>query len=267
MTRFLSFVILLLHLLSDIRRRAALATTAAVVMAFAIVAVVGTIATSASAAPHGASQPTNTHIAQPEPRAVAAMPLTSRQQSRLPALRAAAVPKPADDAAEPSAAATSPVSPVSSASSAAQNTAPSQVLAGAVAQPAAPQVQLAVSQTQCQQGQWMFAVPSASLVLPKPAASDGTLSWYWETRTDSGTAPSQPPVGSTPSTQPFHAGDTSVSFAPAASGQPLLSAPVGTTYGYSFRLHVTAPFDVASDWVSVPASTAACSGVSTPAQQ
>ncbi|HEU4966560.1 MAG TPA: hypothetical protein VFT53_03685 [Candidatus Saccharimonadales bacterium] len=261
-------MILLLHLLSDVRRRAALATTATIVTVFATVAVVGTIATSASAAPHGASQPATTHVAQPEPRAVAAMPLTSRQQSRLPALRAATVPKPADGVVVPPAAAAGPVSPVGSASSAAtaQNTTSSQV-SGAVVQPMAPEVQLAAGQTQCQQGQWTFTVPSASVSLPKPAASDGALGWYWETRVDNGTAPSQPPVSSAPSSQPFHAGDTSVPFAPATSGQPLLSAPVGATYSYSIRLHITAPFDAASDWVSVLANTAACPGASTPPQQ
>lgn len=268
MTRFLSFVILLLHLLSDVRRRAALATTAAIVTVFATVAVVGTIAASASAAPRGASQPATMHVAQPEPRAVAAVPLTSRQQSRLPALRAATVPKPADGVVAPPAAATGPISPVGGASSAAtaQNAAPTAV-SGTSTQPTAPTVQLAAGQTQCQQGQWTFTVPSASVILPKPAANDGALGWYWETRVDNGTTPSQPPVSSAPSSQPFHTGDTSVSFAPVTPGQPLLSAPVGTTYSYSIRLHSTAPFDAASDWVSVPANTAACPGAATLPQQ
>ncbi|MGI0134034.1 MAG: hypothetical protein ACREBW_03640, partial [Candidatus Micrarchaeaceae archaeon] len=93
MTRFLSFVILLLHVLTDVRRRVALATTAAIVTVFAILAVISTVATGAGAAPRSEPQLVPaTHIAQPEPRVAAELPFTSRQQLRLPVLRAAVDP-------------------------------------------------------------------------------------------------------------------------------------------------------------------------------
>src|SRR5581483_8987703 len=254
-TRFLSFVILLLHLLSDVKRRVALATTAAIVMAIAMVAVVGTVATGASAAPHaGDSMPTS-HVAQPEPRAIAAVPLTSRQQSRLPVLGTTSKAS-SSIVPPPVAASSSSLEAQSVTSSVSSNTSASSSVHATLAQ-----VALGQNQVQCKQGQRTLTVADATVTLQQPAIADAKLVWSWEVRSDGGVPPDQPPVDNTPVSQPIHAGDTSVSLLPSGSMQPLLTAAVSSTYSYSIRVYVTGSFDGVSDWLSVPANSSPCPDV------
>jgi hypothetical protein len=255
-TRFLSFIILLLHLLSDIRHRAALATTAAIVTVIASGVIVGTMASGVMAA-QDVPKVSSTHVVQPEPHVATVLPLPTRKQYHLsnpPSLELPKLPtKNPTQANNPSPAAESAPAGTSSVPASVvppaptQNTIDSSVL-----------VRLAEPQTQCMEGKWTFTIANATAALRTPTVSDGQITWYWETRIDNGPAPSNAPVDNSPITQAMHAGDSVINFVGSNESQPLLTAPVSTLYSYSVRLHITGPFDAVSSWTSVPANATAC---------
>lgn len=113
-------------------------------------------------------------------------------------------------------------------------------------------VQLTPAQPACQQGQ--TEVQSVQVTLQKPAPTSTTLTWYWETRIDTGTNTSgSSPISDTQNSQNLAAGATTVSFTAGNSSQPLLSASASSDYAYSFRLHILADgTDTTSVWISVP---------------
>lgn len=259
MIRFLSFVILLLRLLSDIRHKVALATTAAVVVGLSSFIVVGTVATSVTAAQLVPTSVVNTpvNVAYPEPHAAAGLPLPTHYHAGLPILSKQTAPN------------GNSVAPVQHGGSVGVDTgSPSSTISGlsatalpgmvsAVKGPPAS-VELSLPSVQCEQNQQSTIIMSATATLQKSSPADRIVTWYWETRIDSGTAPSQPPINNTLTSQTVHAGDTTITFLATDSLQPMLQASWNTAYSYSIRLHITTPFDVASDWVSVPVATASC---------
>jgi hypothetical protein len=128
-------------------------------------------------------------------------------------------------------------------------------------QPAASnEVTLVSKQKVCQQGLTAYVIPSAKLTLLTPVAADSTVSWYWETRIDTG--PNQSgiaPISNSQQTQLVKAGSSVVNITASDTTQPLLTAPANANYGYSFRLHIGGPFDVSSAWVSLAqGDTSAC---------
>lgn len=118
-------------------------------------------------------------------------------------------------------------------------------------------VQLSAGQPACLQGQNTYTVASALFTLPTQTTVDGTLTYYWETRIDSGTNSSgTSPISSTQTSQDLPAGSSQVTLNSSQSSQPFVSAPASTSYAYSFRLHVLAgSTDTTSAWVSVPQET------------
>lgn len=117
-------------------------------------------------------------------------------------------------------------------------------------------VQLSATEPTCQQGQIAYTVNSASYSLAAPTTADGTLTYYWEMRIDSGTNNSgTPPISSAQTSQDLPAGSSQVTLSGSQS-QPLVSAPASINYAYSFRLHVlVGSTDTTSAWVSIPQAT------------
>lgn len=208
-----------------------------------------------------ASGPSVTHVAQPEPHAVTALSLPAHEQYSLPTVSSLKAPsKLVKDTAVLNTIAPGALPPASNTSTSAGPAngavAPAKTDEGGV--PAA-QIQLAQTQTQCAQGKWTMTIANATMTMQKSAASDSKITWYWESKIDSGSAPSDTPVDTTPATQSVHLGETAVTFAAGDVQQPLLTAPVSSAYSYSIRLHVTDPFDIASEWVSIPVNVNPCS--------
>ena len=109
-------------------------------------------------------------------------------------------------------------------------------------------VQLTPEQPACQQGQ--TEVQSAQATLQKPLTNSTTVTWYWESLIDNGTAS---PISSAPNELTISAGTTMVPINSSDPTQPLLIAPAGSNYTYSFRLHILADgTDTPSAWVPVP---------------
>jgi hypothetical protein len=145
-------------------------------------------------------------------------------------------------------------SPTGTSQSGTQNVAPSVMLA---------LLQCTPDQTD-QSGQQIYAesIGSASLSLPTPLTSAGTITGYWETQYDSSGSnagqPASQPSSSALAEQPIAAGVSSVTIPAAGQAQPLYSTDSNTTYSYKFRLHITSPVDVTSSWVDVPVTTGSC---------
>lgn len=120
-------------------------------------------------------------------------------------------------------------------------------------------VSLSPVQTSCQQAQTVtqYSIAAAQASLPLATAS---VSWYWETRIDSGNnASSNAPITATPHTQKVSGG--TLNLTASDPSQPLLVTTNNANYAYSFRLHVViaGQSDLTSSWVSVPqASSTAC---------
>lgn len=119
-------------------------------------------------------------------------------------------------------------------------------------------LQLAPTQTTCTQGQTTYTVATATLTASTPFDEGDTITWNWETRIDSGTTPTTPPISSTSQSQAVTTGGPSVTLAATDQTQPLLSTSSNSNYAYSFRLVISGPVSVTSSWVSVPASTTSC---------
>ncbi len=271
MTRFLSLLILFLHTVSDLRRRTTLVATATVLLVAATVIVASTVVVDAASNPRGArysdlqgkivtqlhsvesfsSLIHNKHVDTAMLRTVtkkkAANVSASLKVAEVPKELAVAEPPVADAVQEQGG--TLAADGVTSGPTATPMLAPPRV---------GPAIQLASSATTCKQGQRWVDIPSAQLTWPNPLSSDTSLVWYWETRIEGDSTVAVPPISSDHINQTIAAGATVVTLNAADATQPLLSAPVGIGYTYNVRLHITAPFDLASGWVSVPQSPAPC---------
>jgi len=104
----------------------------------------------------------------------------------------------------------------------------------------------------CSNQQPAYAVQTAHLTMSTSFHSAGAIHWYWETRVDGGESTDSPPISAQQNTQTVAAGSLPVTFQDDDGTDPLLTAPTSSNYSYSFRLHITAPNEVTSDWVSVP---------------
>ena len=127
-------------------------------------------------------------------------------------------------------------------------------------------LQLAQPQLFCDQGKSAWRIVSAQLLLQTPLPNASTVMWNWEARVDSASS-DQTPANLVPTdqfSQPTTANVSSITLAATDSTRPLLIALVSADYAYSVRLHVTAPVDLTSDWVSIPqlANTSCQSGPS-----
>lgn len=119
---------------------------------------------------------------------------------------------------------------------------------------------LTLASLQCIAGQTSYTleVPSAQLSLQTPTSAAGTVTWQWETRSDSGSNSSN--VGQVTASSPYSKASTAgqsnvqLSASDEQQAQWLYTATSSGTNDYSFRLHVTSPVDVTSNWVSVPQS-------------
>lgn len=115
--------------------------------------------------------------------------------------------------------------------------------------------------TTCQQGATTYTVNTAELDLQTPATAAGAVTWYWETRQDNATSGQQITDSATAS-QAFNAGATKITLSNTSSSdtgpQPLYTITSDPTTARTFRLHVTGPVDVTSNWFSVPVSAASC---------
>jgi hypothetical protein len=107
----------------------------------------------------------------------------------------------------------------------------------------------------CEQGNTVYSIQSAQLTFDKPTVTDGNITWFWESRIDSGTNPSVPPIDPTQHRIFVPAGSTNVIISPVDVSQPLLNTQANNNYAYSFRLDVVAPFSTNSPWVGVPVSS------------
>jgi hypothetical protein len=119
---------------------------------------------------------------------------------------------------------------------------------------------MAAVQQACEQGQMADSVQSAELDFQTPTTTSETVTWYWETRVDSGPDASGTPetVGSQ-SSQTVTAGTSKVTLTANDPSQPLFSTTENPDYTYSFRLHVVVgSSDITSAWTSVPQATGAC---------
>lgn len=258
MIRVLNLLIITLHAVSDIRRRVTLPATAALLTVTATLIVARTVTADSGPAHAAAAQPS--HIAASRLQHVSDLPSVLRpagnghSTGHAPAARNDAI------AARPDT--DTPVAPAPGTGAGSSAAVPAPAVtdppADAGTGPAAPAtVQLAPPQFACEQGQWQASIASATLTLAAPADTDTPLAWSWETRLDSGTA-DVPPVLPHQATQTVPAGQTVLTIAGADAQTPLLAAPQAAAYAYSVRLHITAPFDAASDWVAIPQAAGNC---------
>lgn len=253
MTRFLSLVILLLHLLSDLRRRITLSATAAAFVPLAMLVIVGTVTTgltTADSAPTSQTALQPVKIAQP----VSHVPLATLQ----PGYRNLSPDKKAPSS--PGASKPESIPPQTQAAGVTDTNKSDSAASGSQAPPSASIV-LPAAQAACVSTQWAMEITSAQLSLGQAFSSDTAVSWLWETRIDSGDSSAQPPIPHGQNSQTVAAGQVSMPFESGTSSNvpQLLTAPEDTTYAYSVRLHVTAPLDATSDWISIPQATGACS--------
>lgn len=258
MIRVLNLLIITLHAASDIRRRVTLPATAALLTVTATLIIARTVTADSGPARTAAAQPP--HIAASRLQHVPGLPPVLRPASNsqtavhAPAARSDAI------AARPDT--DMPAVPASGMGAESSAAAPAPAVttppADASIEPAAPAtVQLAPPQFACEQGQWQASIASATLTLAVPVGTDTPVTWYWETRMDSGPADA-PPVLPHQATQTVPAGQTVLTIVGAEAQTPLLTAPQAAAYAYSVRLHVTTPFDAASDWAAIPQAAGSC---------
>lgn len=249
MKRLLS--ILLMNAWGGLRQKASLPTMSMVAVGLAVLLGAGTV--SASASPNSSLPVVGTvaHIV----KSAITTPLTSILSGPPPKPTTSTKPKtPANDASKQQAGTNDATSNGNSPSTSANSTSTSTTNAQTGAQTAA--ATLALGSLQCNTGQasYTIEVPSAVLSFQSPASANGTLSWGWDTRSDSGPSAGQITTG-TASSQSISAGTSNVTLnASSSQSQWLYTATSNNTNDYSFRLHITGPVDVTSDWVSVPQS-------------
>jgi hypothetical protein len=95
---------------------------------------------------------------------------------------------------------------------------------------------------------YTLSVSSAQVNFQTPPTAGGTITYAWDTLSNGQVTP-----GSTSSQQQFSAGQQNVTLNPPSGSQSIYTTISGAT-SFSFRLHVTGPFDVTSSWTSVTAT-------------
>lgn len=93
---------------------------------------------------------------------------------------------------------------------------------------------------------YTLSVANAQLNFQTPPSAGGTIIYAWDVLSSDGKVT----VGTTTSQQQFSAGQTSVTLSPPGGSQSIYTTTSGTN-SFSFRLHVTGPFDVTSSWINV----------------
>lgn len=113
-------------------------------------------------------------------------------------------------------------------------------------------VAIAASALQCSPNSatnsYTVNVTSAQLSFQTPPTAGGTITYAWDMLSSNG----QVTLGTTSGQQQFTAGQASVTLSPSQT--QYLYTTNSSTSSFSFRLHITGPFDVTSSWVSVPMS-------------
>jgi len=92
-------------------------------------------------------------------------------------------------------------------------------------------------------------VANAQVNFQTPPTAGGTITYAWDVLSGDG----QVTLGTTTSQQQFSAGQSSVTLSPPGQSQSIYTTTSGSN-SFSFRLHVTGPFDVMSSWISVPST-------------
>ena len=247
--------IMLMNAWGGLRQKASLSTAS--LLGIGIVLLLGASTVTVSASPDASLPPVVGTVAHIVKSAIST-PLTTilnTAPSQKPAIKpkapAADAVKQPDGTSSPSASAATPPS----------NSTPSNNATStqATAQAAAATLTLAALQCNAGQSTYTLTVPSAVVSFQTPTTADGTLSWAWDVRVDSGSNAGQVTAG-TATSSPISQGTSSVTL--SSSNQPSqwpYTTTSNNTYDYSVRLHITGPVDVTSAWVSVPQSpTGAC---------
>jgi hypothetical protein len=125
--------------------------------------------------------------------------------------------------------------------------------AGSTGQPSSQTatVTVAASSLQCtpnaasSPNSYTLSVASAQVNFQTPPTAGGIITYAWDTL-----ANGQVTLGTTASQQQFTAGQSTVTLSPPGQSQSIYTTMSGST-SFSFRLHVTGPFDATSSWISV----------------
>lgn len=247
MKRLLS--IMLMNAWGGLRQKASLPTMSMVAVGLAVLLGAGTVSASASPDTSLPVVGTVAHIV----KSAITTPITSILSSPAPK---PASPKPKTPASDPNKqqAGTNTASNSSNTATSSNTANTSATNAQTGTQTAAATLTLGSLQCNAGQSSYTIDVPNALLSFQSPTTANGTLSWSWDTRADSGTSAGQITTG-TVSSQPISSGTSNVTLsASSPQSQWLYTATSNNTNDYSFRLHITGPVDVTSDWVSVPQS-------------
>jgi hypothetical protein len=240
-----------------LRQKASLPTMSMVAIGLAVLLGAGTVSASASPDTSLPVVGTVAHIV----KSALSTPLGSILSSP-PPQKPATPPKPNTSASDPNKqqAGSNTTTSGSNTSASGSNTANTSSNSNANTQNGAqsPAATLKLASLQCNAGQSSYTidVSNALLSFQTPTTVNGTLSWEWDTRVDSGASAGQVTAG-TISSQPINANTSSVTLTGSSTSQQsqwLYTATSNNTNDYSFRLHVTGPVDVTSDWVNVPQS-------------
>lgn len=95
---------------------------------------------------------------------------------------------------------------------------------------------------------YTLSVANAQLNFQTPPTSGGTITYTWDTLSNGQVTP-----GTTTSQQQFNAGQSTVTLNPPGQSQSIYTTTSGSN-SFSFRLHVTGPFDVTSSPIPVPST-------------
>ena len=259
MVRLLSNFILVLHILSDIRRRLSYGGVGLVVAACA--AVIGITAMAAGAATdHKAMQPAK--LADSLSVSYSGKPVNNPSFTRQPS----AAPEKANQAPVPVAAADekSGTAATSASGELNQTTAGGLANAGTASSNLTPlmptsttSIDLQTQPAACRQGALWIDITSATLTLAGPLTATTSASWHWESQSSTANGP-VPSFSSNGSGQTVPAGQPTITLTGAVSQQPMVSLPEQPDYSYSVRLHIVSPFDLVSAWLQVPQMIATC---------
>lgn len=240
--------ILLMNAWGGLRHKASLPTVSMVGFGVAVLLVASTFTAGASADNSLPVVGTVAHIVQSVTSPITSMLSSPPPQKPTPT-------KPKVQTADSNKQQTSGPSPNTSATTTPAGSTTNTTTTGAqsTAQAATATLTLATLQCVSNQTTYTLEVPSAQLNMQTPTSAAGNVTWQWETRADSGSLTGQVTSGAT-SSQPINANASTATLNAQQQAQWLYTATSNNTNDYSFRLHVTGPVDVTSNWVSVPQS-------------
>lgn len=243
--------ILLMNAWGGLRQKASLPTMSMIAVGLAVLLGAGTVSASASPDTSLPVVGTVAHIV----KSAITTPITSILSSPPPKPATAPKPKPSTGDANKQQVGANASSTGSNTTSGSNNTANTSTANDQTGtQTAAATLTLGSLQCNAGQSSYTIEVPNALLSFQAPTTANGTLSWEWDTRTDSGASAGQVTAG-TVSSQQINAGTSNVTLtANNSQSQWLYTATSNNTNDYSVRLHITGPVDVTSEWVSVPQS-------------